>query len=109
MRQLFYLLARSNGGLGMAQVALGLPPIVPNDQFPQIDFGFGANRRSGVTAHADLLNWDIQNLVTKVWRTHMMNPVESGSAACATGGSCHASGIRSSAGLNKHPSHSGGA
>ncbi|MCU0228595.1 MAG: TonB-dependent receptor, partial [Bryobacterales bacterium] len=48
---------------------LGLPEIVPNDQMPAINFGFGsiggafAGRRG---SH----NWDIQNLLTKIWGNH---------------------------------------
>jgi hypothetical protein len=50
---------------------LGLPEIVPNDQFPQIDFGFGA---IGGQAYGERgsLNWDIQNLVTKIAGNHTL-------------------------------------
>jgi len=48
---------------------LGLPEIVPNDQFPQIDFGFGA---IGGQAYGERgsLNWDIQDMVTKIAGNH---------------------------------------
>ena len=50
---------------------LGLPEIVPNDQFPQIDFGFGL---IGGQAYGERgsLNWDIQNMITKIAGNHTL-------------------------------------
>lgn len=48
---------------------LGLPASVPNDQFPQIDFGFGAIGGQAAGTRGSL-NWDIQNMVTKIAGRH---------------------------------------
>ena len=52
-------------------VKLGLPPIVPPDQFPQIDFGFGVIGGGAYGARGSL-NWDIQDLVTKITGNHTL-------------------------------------
>ncbi len=50
---------------------LGLPEIVPNDQFPQLEFGYGM---IGGQAYGERgsLNWDIQNMLTKIHGNHTM-------------------------------------
>lgn len=50
---------------------LGLPAIIPRDQFPQIDFGFGqiGGQAFGVRGS---LNWDIQDTLTWVVRNHTL-------------------------------------
>ncbi|MCC6292497.1 MAG: carboxypeptidase regulatory-like domain-containing protein [Bryobacterales bacterium] len=50
---------------------LGLPAIVPADQFPQIDFGFGTigGQANGTRTS---LNWDLQNMVTKIAGNHTL-------------------------------------
>ncbi|PYV34721.1 MAG: hypothetical protein DMG09_20795 [Acidobacteria bacterium] len=50
---------------------LGLPEIVPPDQFPQIDFGFGTIGGQAFGARGSL-NWDIQELVTKIIGNHAL-------------------------------------
>jgi hypothetical protein len=67
MRQHFTFEA-VNAGKGWPR-KLGLPEIVPNDQFPQIDFGFGV---IGGQAYGERgsLNWDIQDMVTKIAGNH---------------------------------------
>ena len=63
MRQLF-LFRAANGGQDWP-TKLGLPPVVPRDQFPQIDFGFGPIGGQAYGTRGSM-NWDIQNLLTKV-------------------------------------------
>lgn len=48
---------------------LGLPEIVPNDQFPQINFGFGTIGGQAFGTRGSL-NWDIQNMLTKITGGH---------------------------------------
>ena len=48
---------------------LGLPAIVPNDQMPVVNFGFG-DVGGGAAGTRGSLNWDIQNTLTKVFRSH---------------------------------------
>ncbi|MEX2260975.1 MAG: TonB-dependent receptor [Bryobacteraceae bacterium] len=48
---------------------LGMPEIVPADQFPQMNFGFGAIG-GGAAGIRGSLNWDIQNMVTKIAGNH---------------------------------------
>ncbi len=48
---------------------LGLPSIVPNDQFPQIDFGFGAIGGQAAGTRGSL-NWDMQDMITKIAGAH---------------------------------------
>ncbi|MBI1354219.1 MAG: hypothetical protein GC160_07725 [Acidobacteria bacterium] len=48
---------------------LGLPSIVPQDQMPNINFGFGAIGGGAAGARSSL-NWDIQDMVTKVAGNH---------------------------------------
>jgi hypothetical protein len=48
---------------------LGLPPIVPNDAMPSIDFGFGTIG-GGTAGFRGSFNWDIQNMVTKITGNH---------------------------------------
>ncbi len=48
---------------------LGLPSIVPNDQMPLINFGYG-EVGGGAAGTRGSLNWDIQNTLTKVFRSH---------------------------------------
>jgi hypothetical protein len=67
MSQSFDFLA-VNFGKGWPQ-KLGLPAIVPNDQMPTIDFGFGSIG-GGAAGKRGSLNWDIQNMVTKVTGSH---------------------------------------
>src|SRR5688572_20478101 len=69
MRQHFIFEA-VNAGKGWPR-KLGLPEIVPNDQFPQIDFGFGL---IGGQAYGERgsLNWDIQNMITKIAGNHTL-------------------------------------
>jgi hypothetical protein len=50
---------------------LGLPPIVPPDQFPQIDFGFGTIGGQAYGTRGSL-NWDIQNTLTKITGSHTL-------------------------------------
>ena len=50
---------------------LGLPPIVPNDQFPQIDFGYGTIGGQAYGTRGSL-NWDIQEMLTWVVRNHTL-------------------------------------
>lgn len=50
---------------------LGLPAIVPQEQMPQIDFGFGTIGGGAVGTRASL-NWDIQNMVTKISGNHTL-------------------------------------
>ncbi len=52
-------------------VKLGLPSIVPPDQFPQIDFGFGPIGGQAYGTRGSL-NWDIQDLVTKITGNHTL-------------------------------------
>lgn len=50
---------------------LGLPSIVPGEQMPQIDFGYGqiGGNAAGIRGS---LNWDIQNMTTWVVRNHVV-------------------------------------
>jgi hypothetical protein len=50
---------------------LGLPEIIPSDQMPQIDFGFGAIGGQAAGTRGSL-NWDIQNMVTKIAGSHTL-------------------------------------
>lgn len=50
---------------------LGLPPSVPNDQFPQIDFGFGLIGGQAYGARGSL-NWDIQETLTWIVSSHTL-------------------------------------
>lgn len=50
---------------------LGLPASYPNDQLVQVDFGFGAIG-GGAVGNRGSLNWDIQNLLTKVAGNHTL-------------------------------------
>jgi len=69
MRQYFTFRA-ANGGKEWPS-RLGLPPIVPNDQFPQIDFGFGTIGGQAYGTRGSL-NWDIQNMLTKIAGNHTL-------------------------------------
>ncbi len=69
MRQYFVFRA-ANGGQHWPS-KLGLPPIVPDDQMPQIDFGFGAIGGQAFGTRGSL-NWDVQDLVTKISGAHAM-------------------------------------
>jgi hypothetical protein len=50
---------------------LGLPTIVPPEQMPQINFGFGAIG-GGAAGKRGSLNWDIQDLLTKITGNHTL-------------------------------------
>jgi hypothetical protein len=50
---------------------LGLPASVPSDQFPQIDFGYGQIGGQAAGTRTSL-NWDIQDMITKVWGSHTL-------------------------------------
>lgn len=50
---------------------LGLPATVPNDQFPQIDFGYGAIGGQAYGTRGSL-NWDIQDTLTWIVNTHTL-------------------------------------
>lgn len=50
---------------------LGLPAIVPRDQMPLIDFGFGAVG-GGAAGNRGSLNWDIADTVTKIAGNHTL-------------------------------------
>jgi hypothetical protein len=50
---------------------LGLPSIVPDDQMPQIDFGFGSIG-GGAAGTRGSLNWDVQNMTTWVRGSHTL-------------------------------------
>lgn len=67
MRQLFNFRA-VNGGQNWPS-KLGLPSIVPDDQFPQINFGFGTIGGQAYGTRGSL-NWDIQDMVTKIAGNH---------------------------------------
>lgn len=67
MRQSFIFTA-ANFGQGWPR-KLGLPAIVPNEQMPQINFGYGSIG-GGAAGNRGSMNWDIQDMVTKVWRNH---------------------------------------
>ncbi|MBN8729971.1 MAG: carboxypeptidase regulatory-like domain-containing protein [Acidobacteria bacterium] len=67
MRQ-FFTFRAINGGQGWPR-KLGLPEIVPNDQFPQIAFGFDTIGGQAFGTRASL-NWDIQEMLTKVTGNH---------------------------------------
>ena len=69
MRQKFDFLA-INAGKDWPR-KLGLPEIVPPDQFPQIDFGFGLIGGQAYGARGSL-NWDMQDLVTKITGKHAL-------------------------------------
>ncbi|MBI1354220.1 MAG: hypothetical protein GC160_07730 [Acidobacteria bacterium] len=66
-RQLFIFTAVNYGQDWPSK--LGLPSIVPQDQMPNIDFGFGAIGGGAAGARSSL-NWDIQEMVTKVAGNH---------------------------------------
>ena len=59
-----------NFGQGLPR-KLGLPAIVPNDQMPQMNFGFGSIG-GGAAGNRGSLNWDIQDMVTKIWGNHSL-------------------------------------
>lgn len=69
MRQ-FFTFAAVNSGKDWPR-KLGLPEIVPPDQFPQITFGFGTigGQAAGIRGS---LNWDIQDMVTKIAGNHIL-------------------------------------
>ncbi len=67
MRQSFVFRA-INGGKDLAR-SLGFPASVPNEQMPQVDFGFGAVG-GGALGTRGSLNWDMQNMLTWVKGTH---------------------------------------
>ncbi len=67
MRQSFIFVA-VNFGEGWPR-KLGLPAIVPNDQMPLINFGFG-EVGGGAAGNRGSLNWDIQDMVTKITGNH---------------------------------------
>jgi len=69
MRQGFSFLA-VNFGKGWPQ-KLGLPAIVPNDQMPLINFGYG-EIGGGAAGYRGSFNWDIQDMVTKVAQNHTL-------------------------------------
>ena len=69
MRQAFVFQA-INFGQGWPR-KLGLPAIVPNEQMPSVDFGFGAIG-GGAAGTRTSLNWDIQDMVTKIWGGHTL-------------------------------------
>ncbi len=48
---------------------LGLPSSVPDEQFPQLNFGFGTVGGEAYGTRGSL-NWDIQNLITKIAGNH---------------------------------------
>jgi hypothetical protein len=50
---------------------LGLPEIVPPDQFPQINFGFDTIGGQAFGKRGSL-NWDIQNILTKIAGNHTL-------------------------------------
>ena len=50
---------------------LGLPAIVPNDQMPLINFGYG-EIGGGAAGNRGSLNWDIQDTLTKIQGTHTL-------------------------------------
>jgi hypothetical protein len=50
---------------------LGMPDIVPGDQFPQINFGFGTIGGQAFGTRGSL-NWDLQNLLTKIAGNHTL-------------------------------------
>jgi hypothetical protein len=67
MRQAFNF-AAINAGKDWPR-KLGLPEIVPPDQFPQIDFGFGTIGGQAYGTRGSL-NWDIQDMLTKIAGNH---------------------------------------
>ena len=50
---------------------LGLPASVPNDQFPQINFGFGLIGGQAYGTRGSL-NWDIQDMLTWIVKSHTL-------------------------------------
>ncbi len=50
---------------------LGLPPVVPNDAMPAVDFGFGSIG-GGTAGFRGSFNWDIQDMVTKIKGNHTL-------------------------------------
>jgi outer membrane receptor protein involved in Fe transport len=69
MRQSFIFVAANFGQEWPKK--LGLPPIVPQDQMPQLNFGYGSIG-GGAAGNRASLNWDIQDMVTKVARNHTL-------------------------------------
>ncbi|MEZ5400846.1 MAG: TonB-dependent receptor [Bryobacteraceae bacterium] len=69
MRQLFTFTAVNFGQDWPRK--LGLPEIVPSDQMPQIDFGFGAIG-GGAAGKRGSFNWDIQDMLTKIAGNHTL-------------------------------------
>ncbi len=64
----FFTFRAVNGGKNWPS-RLGLPPTVPDDQFPNIDFGFGQIGGQAYGTRGSL-NWDIQDMVTKIAGNH---------------------------------------
>jgi len=69
MRQSFIFVA-ANFDKGWPR-KLGLPPIVPNDQMPLINFGYG-EIGGGAAGNRGSFNWDIQDTVTMVKGGHTL-------------------------------------
>jgi len=69
MRQAFSFVS-VNIGKGWPR-KLGLPEVVPNDAMPSVDFGHG-NIGGGTAGFRGSLNWDIQNMVTKIKGQHTL-------------------------------------
>ena len=69
MRQSFVFMAINAGKDWPTQ--LGLPPIVPRDQFPQLNFGFGTIGGQAAGTRGSM-NWDIQDTLTKIAGAHTM-------------------------------------
>lgn len=66
----FFTFRAVNGGRDWPR-KLGLPPTVPPEQFPLINFGFGAIGGQAYGTRGSL-NWDIQDMVTKVTGSHTL-------------------------------------
>jgi hypothetical protein len=69
MRQVFNFAAVNAGQDWPSR--LGLPPSVPNDQFPQIAFGFGTIGGQAYGTRGSL-NWDIQDTLTWIVKSHTL-------------------------------------
>jgi len=66
----FFTFRAVNGGRDWPR-KLGLPPVVPPEQFPQINFGFGTIGGQAYGTRASL-NWDIQNMLSKITGSHTL-------------------------------------
>ena len=66
----FFTFRAVNGGKNWPS-RLGLPSIIPDDQFPNINFGFGQIGGQAFGTRTSL-NWDIQNMVTKIAGNHTL-------------------------------------